>query len=350
MSHRAPICSVIIPTHNRCALVARAIDSVLSATPDGDLQVIVVDDASTDDTLAVLHEKYGRDARVRVLPLASNAGPSGARNRGLAEASGDFVLFLDSDDTLLPDALAHALAAFRQVPELQFLTLEGEAVSVDRRTRRQRIVREGTPGWHAEGFDAKRLQRRSIDPPAGIDGPSPTLEFGDLLPAALFGDLFWLSGLVIRRSAALAAGPFDTRYRNLEDWDFTARLCLTGAGGYLDHVGFRRETGHADQLSKAGSLWLTARMHRHVLANVRATGRMEGDASRRQLLRRAQAAADYCLGRCLLERPHHGHRARAYLLQSLRQAYKPLKTLAWLVVGEPMAGMSRYLRRHRPMH
>lgn len=347
MSRRPPICSVIIPTHNRCALAVRAIDSVLSSTLDSDLQVIVVDDASTDDTLAVLHERYGHDARVRVLHTASNEGPSGARNRGLAEATGDFVIFLDSDDTLLPSALAYAQAAFQQVPELQFLTLEGEAASIDRHDRRQRIVREGNAGWRAEGFDASRLQHRAIEPPAGIDGPSQKLEFGDLLSAALFGDLFWLSGLVIRRHAALAAGSFDMRYRNLEDWDFTARLCLTGAGGYLDHVGFHRETGHSDQLSKAGSRWLTAQMHQHVLANVRATGRMEGDASRQRLLRRAQAAADYCLGRCLLEQPHHGGRARAYLMQSLRQAYKPLKTLVWLAAGEPIARISRYRRGRR---
>jgi glycosyltransferase involved in cell wall biosynthesis len=341
MSLRPPAFSVIIPTHNRCALVERAVDSVLAGALANDVQMIVVDDASTDATLEVLGAKYGHDTRVNLLRSELNEGPSGARNRGLAAATGDFVVFLDSDDVLLPGALAFAQAAFERVPEMQFLTFEGDASSIDRRTFRQRIVRDVNPGWRSEGFDAHRFQRRTVDPPQEVDAPSLTLEFGDFFPAVLFGDLFWLSGLVIRRQAALDAGPFDTRYRNLEDWDFTARLCLTGLGGYLDHVGFHRETGRPDQLSNAGNLWLRAVMHQHILANVRATGRA-GSAASQRLLRRAQAAADYCLGHRLLER-RHDHFGRAYLTRSLRHAYKPIKSLVWLLGGQQLARIPRYL-------
>jgi len=335
MSLRPPAFSVIIPTHNRCALVERAIDSILAGTLGSDVQMIVVDDASTDATVQVLGEKYGHDTRVSLLRSEHNEGPSAARNRGLAAAMGDFVVFLDSDDVLLPDALELARAAFELVPEMQFLTFEGDATSIDGRSSRQRIVRDVNPGWRSEGFNAHRLQRRTVDSPDDVDTPPLTVEFGDFFPAVLFGDLFWLSGLVIRRHAALAAGPFDTRYRNLEDWDFTTRLCLTGLGGYLDRVGFHRETGRPDQLSNAGNLWLRAVMHQHILANVRATGRAGSDASQR-LLRRAQAAADYCLGHRLLER-HHERFGRAYLTRSLRHAYKPVKSLVWLIGGQHLA-------------
>jgi glycosyltransferase involved in cell wall biosynthesis len=341
MSPRPPTFSVIIPTHNRCALVERAIGSVLAGESASDVQMIVVDDASTDDTMRVLGEKYRGDTRVTLLRSELNEGPSGARNRGVAAATGDFVVFLDSDDVLLPDTLALAQAAFQQVPEMQFLTFEGDATSIERHTLKQRIVRDVNPGWRAEGFDAKRFQRRVVNSSDGVDAPPQIVEFGDFFPAVVFGDLFWLSGLVIRRQAALDAGPFDTRYRNLEDWDFTARLCMTGAGGYLDHVGFHRETGRPDQLSNAGNLWLRAVMHHHILANLRATGRMESEASQR-LLRRAQAAADYCLGHRLLER-HHDHFGRAYLSRSLRHAYKPVKSLVWLIGGQQLARVPRYL-------
>ena len=340
MLRRPPAFSVIIPTHNRCSLVERAIASVLASKMTNDMEIIVVDDASTDGTMQALQTTHRHDARVRVLRLDVNQGPSVGRNRGLAAATGDLVLFLDSDDTLLPDALGFAEVAFQQVPELQFLTLEGEKTSLEWKTFEQGIVRARNPGWRAEGFRADLLQQRSIEPPVGVDSPPRTLEFGDLFPAILFGDLFFLSGLVIRMQAALAAGPFNPRYRYLEDWDFSARLCLTGAGGYLDHVGFHRETGRADQLGRAGSTWRRALMHQHVLANLRATGQVDSVESQ-LLLKRAQAAADYWFGRCLLEQ-RHDYFGRAYLTRSLRQAYKPVKSLMWLVGGQQLARMPRY--------
>lgn len=348
VSDRPPAFSVIIPTHNRCGLVVRAVESVLEDALSGEVEVVVVDDASTDATTKILRERYRHDTRVRLLYSKINEGPSGARNRGLAIAEGDFVIFLDSDDRLLPHALAFAQAAFEQVPKMQFLSLEGEAASIDLQLFRQRIVRGGNPGWRREGFNADLFQHQVIEPSINIDKPPQMLEFGDLFPAVLFGDLFFLSGLVIRRHAALAAGPFNLKYRYFEDWDFAARLCLTGIGGYLAYVGFHREIGRKDQLGRVGTPLLRAVMHQHVLANVAATGRIDSKASLR-LLRRAQAAADYCLGHRLLER-HHQRSAQVYLMRSLRQAYKPFKTLVWLAGGEPLLDVSRYLSGRRLLH
>ena len=328
---------MVIPTFNARELMVRCLQRL---DDPAIAQTVVVDDASTDGTVKALQTRHQQDARVRVLRLEFNQGPSVGRNRGLAAATGDMVLFLDSDDMLLPDALGFAEVAFQQVPELQFLTLEGEKTSLEWGTFEQGIVRGRNPGWRAEGFDAELLQQRSIEPPAGVESLPGVLEFGDFFPAVLFGDLFFLSGLVIRRQAALAAGPFNPRYRYLEDWDFTARLCLTGLGGYLDHVGFHRETGRADQLGRAGSTWRRALMHQHVLANLRGTGRVDGVESQ-LLLERAQAAADYWFGRCLLEQ-RHDHFGRAYLTRSLRRAYKPVKSLLWLIGGQQLARMPRY--------
>lgn len=341
MDRKQPAFSIVIPTHNRCALTKRAIESVLASRHVEDIEIIVVDDASTDATHETLRDVYAHDARVRIVRLESGEGPSGARNHGLPLARGSFILFLDSDDTLQEDALAFAQEAFRHVPDLQFLSLEGVATSIDTLHSIPRIVHGENPGWSAEGFDPGKLQRHMIAPPDDIDGPPRTLEVGDLFPAVLFGDLFYLSGLVIRASAAHAAGPFDPRYRNLEDWDFSARLCQTGMGGYLDHVGFHREIGREDQLSNAGNHMLSAMMHERILANIRACVRIRRTGSAR-LIRRAQAAADYWLGRCLLEKRHH-RVARAFLLRSLRRGYKPLKTLTWLTLGIGGRTFSRYM-------
>src|SRR5262245_47409787 len=89
--------SVLVPTYNRSKLVRRAVESALAQSYRR-LEVLVVDDGSSDDTRQVIE---GMDPRVRYIRQA-NAGVSAARNRGIAEARGEFVAFLDSDDEWLP--------------------------------------------------------------------------------------------------------------------------------------------------------------------------------------------------------------------------------------------------------
>jgi len=98
--------SVIIPLFNKAAYIERALASVAAQTFT-DYEVIVIDDGSTDGGAAVAANS--RDPRVRVLSQP-NTGPGAARNRGLAEASGEFIAFLDADDEWLPDFLLRALA------------------------------------------------------------------------------------------------------------------------------------------------------------------------------------------------------------------------------------------------
>ncbi len=106
-----PKVSVIIPTYNRERLISRALDSVLKQTFT-DYEIIVVDDGSTDYTKDVL-KKY--EGRIRYFYQA-NSGISGARNRGLAEAKGEYIAFLDSDDAWLPEKLAMQVAILDRDP------------------------------------------------------------------------------------------------------------------------------------------------------------------------------------------------------------------------------------------
>jgi glycosyltransferase involved in cell wall biosynthesis len=115
--------SVVISTYNRSGLVGRAIESALAQS--GDVEVVVVDDASTDDTA---ERVGGYGDRVRHLRQRENLGPGAARNWGINEASGDLVIMLDDDDELLPGAVEHILAADSELddgdehPVLQFRT------------------------------------------------------------------------------------------------------------------------------------------------------------------------------------------------------------------------------------
>lgn len=106
--------SIVIPTYNRAHLVRRAIDSCLKNAPDG-IEVIVVDDASTDATPSVLSDIS--DPRVRAFQLADNVGVCAARRFGVFRALGNWVGFLDSDDALIADGTTRLLERLAEVPD-----------------------------------------------------------------------------------------------------------------------------------------------------------------------------------------------------------------------------------------
>jgi glycosyltransferase involved in cell wall biosynthesis len=107
--------SVVIPTYNRCDLIGRAIKSVLDQDwPD--LDIVVVDDASTDRTGDVIPTVF---PRVRYFRQDRNRGQCEARNRGIREARWPWILFLDDDDVLLPGALSRITARIELLPDLE---------------------------------------------------------------------------------------------------------------------------------------------------------------------------------------------------------------------------------------
>lgn len=116
-----PLLSVVIPAWNRAQLVC---DAVRSALVQGAVEVIVVDDASTDATAAVLEREFG--SQIRVLRLEHRRGAGGARNAGAQVASGEFVAFLDSDDIWLPGKLEAELAVFAQFPEADVVVSDSQ--------------------------------------------------------------------------------------------------------------------------------------------------------------------------------------------------------------------------------
>ena len=103
--------SVIIPTYNRAKLLLRSMQSVLEQTFT-DLELIVVDDASTDDTEQVVTSV--RDDRVRYIRMEKNGGAGAARNAGIAAARGEWIAFQDSDDVWFPDKLARQFAQLKE--------------------------------------------------------------------------------------------------------------------------------------------------------------------------------------------------------------------------------------------
>ncbi len=121
-----PIISVVIPTYNRAAFICRAVDSALGQTY-APLEVVVVDDGSKDDTREVLR-KYGD--RIRYV-AKENGGVSSARNVGVREATGEYIAFLDSDDTWVPEKLAVQMDIFRAHPDYGMVLSECAQVTAE---------------------------------------------------------------------------------------------------------------------------------------------------------------------------------------------------------------------------
>ena len=115
MTNNLPLVSIIIPAYNTAPYIHRAIESSLRQTHPN-IEVLVVNDGSTDDTLKVVEEYAAKDERVRVF-TQENAGVSAARNYGIREAKGEYVTMLDSDDWLEDDAVEAMLDVQSKYPD-----------------------------------------------------------------------------------------------------------------------------------------------------------------------------------------------------------------------------------------
>lgn len=113
-----PLFSIIIPLYNKAEYICMSIDSILSQTFQN-FEIIIVDDGSTDSSFSIVQNHYQLN-RVRLLQQA-NAGPAAARNTGVKNAIGEWVLFLDADDVLLPDALDTFAKLIKEHIEIKYI-------------------------------------------------------------------------------------------------------------------------------------------------------------------------------------------------------------------------------------
>jgi len=186
------VVTVVIPTYDRSALLARTLRSVLAQRGVG-LQVVVVADGFTDETADMI----GRLADPRVILLRNPVpvGVSTARNQGIEAATGDWVAFLDDDDLWAPDKLASQLRA------------------AEREAR----------GWAYGGSVTVTgaLEILAGGPPPAADAVVGQLPWRNSVPAGA-------SNVIVRADVLAAAGPFDPRLRHTADWDLWIRLGRLG--------------------------------------------------------------------------------------------------------------------------
>lgn len=112
---KPPRASFVIPVFNGQAFLAETIQSCLDQTCKN-IEIVVVDDGSTDGTFDILNHFQHQDERVKVVRLEKNGGRSNARNKGVEAAQSDFIFTLDADDICLPDRVAKTLEYFKKNP------------------------------------------------------------------------------------------------------------------------------------------------------------------------------------------------------------------------------------------
>ena len=208
--------SVIIPTFNRSSMIKEALESVLVQDYRG-FEIILVDDGSTDDTLEVL-DAYKKDIRLLTQP---NKGVSAARNAGVACSNGDFLAFLDSDDTWLPEKLSEQVKFFN--------------------SNKDALICQTQEKWIRNGVRVNQKNRH-------------TKLSGMIFKASVSMCLVSPSAVMLKRSLFERMGGFDERLPACEDYDLWLRIGCRHPVSLLNRELIIKRGGHDDQLSRAPGL------------------------------------------------------------------------------------------------
>lgn len=260
----SPGVSVLIPTYNVASWIEGSLASAL-ASRGVDLEVIVVDDGSADQTAEIAEAVAMRDPRVVVVRQLENRGPGAARNVALARATKPWVATLDADDAFAPDRLAHLVAL-------------GEAAGADVVSDDVAIVRDGEDATWTTMYEAFNWRHAE----------------GHCLTLAEFADMDWIIQPIVRRSFLDRYGlRYREDIRHGEDFLFYTRALLSGArwvtatgAGYI----YRRRAG---SLTLGGSHVADNLVATHAALEAVESSASPGDgaAFRRRLVREREMTA-----------------------------------------------------------
>ncbi|MCK6554755.1 glycosyltransferase family 2 protein [Candidatus Binatia bacterium] len=258
--------SVIVPAHNNGPFLARALKALASST-FRDYEIVVVDDASTDDTPEVAAR-----AGVRVLRLDRNGGPARARNRGAEVATGEFLVFVDADVCVHPDTLGRFDAHFRANPEVVAVMGSYDDTPAD-------------PGFVSQ---FKNLMHHYVHHRSRRDAWT-----------------FWAGCGAVRRDVFLRFGGFDENYRRpcIEDIELGNRMAAAGLHIDLDPT---IQATHLKRWTLAGLVrtdirdrgvpwFLLMRHNRHMPADLNVTGTQRASVALVGLLLALLAALSFTL-------------------------------------------------------
>jgi len=293
MNTDRPLVSAIVPVFNAERYVREALDSVLGQTYPA-LEVVVVDDGSTDRTAEIVRA-YGD--RVRFLQQA-NKGPAAARNLGLANARGRYIGFLDADDQWLPDKVERQVGLLEANPDL------GACY--------------GALVYFNEQGEIASLTHQAVPTPSGWI-------FEDILTHPGF---IGIDTLMIRRDCLDRVGPFNEDLRTAEDTNLTLRLARHWPFGYLPGPVARYRVHSQSLTQQAGIPRGTIRSLDHLVSLYPDLRPSRNRAMRKAYALRHMDMCDLAL--------HRGTRkdARRHGLRAV--SYAPKSKRAWAYLGRAL--------------
>jgi len=308
----SPTVSVVMPTYNRAHLLQQVVESILSQDFE-DLELVIVDDGSTDRTADVVRELQARDPRVRYVPLPQNRGVGFARDAGLRYARGKYIALADSDDLWLPGRLRAQAQCLQRYPQIDIIF--GEFLNIDHVKGTQRLALANSPGLR--DVTARPIEDDLFLVERGI-------EIG-----ILRSNFIAAQTMVLRREIFDRVGGFNATLRMSEDLEFCWRAAVLGARyAYLDWPLLERHR-RGDSLTTQGD-----RPHLDRLDAVKVMYQTCRRLGRRDLLKhvRATELRTYCnLLRIYGERGQRTAAMHVYM-KSLRRGLS-LRTLAWFLMA-----------------
>jgi len=302
-----PRVTVLIPAYNAARTIERALASVWRQNYS-EMEVIVVDDCSTDDT--GIHVERTAGGYLRLIRLDKNVGVSGALNVGIRQARNDYIAFLDADDEWLVDKLIKQLPIIEAHPDMTLIACGGESVDPVGRI-----------------FDTFGLELPPFSP-------------REFWRALLVKTYFSRSTVVARRTKLLEVGGFDEALMVSEDQDMWIKLASNGETGFLPEVLVRIHNMPNSLGARYGEreAEFTLPMIRNHLS--RLAGRLSKRETR-QILGQRYAAT----GRNIYGLGSYG-RGAALVIRGALFGNRPLENFAYLVSSSsPMMRLKSHLRR-----
>ena len=217
----ASLVSVVIPTYNCSIYIGDTVRSVLSQTYK-DLEIIVVDDGSIDNTKQALELFRGKIVYI----YQENKGLAEARNTGIKASKGEYVAFLDADDLWLEDKIEKQVELFKNSSEVDIVFSDFSAFTAKK---------EISSSWiknYFEVFYAYELTFEKIF--AKKSYGSPSRYSGDICKTMFLGNLILPSTVLIKKKCFDNVGYLDTNYRLNADYDLFLRISLRHSAGYID--------------------------------------------------------------------------------------------------------------------
>lgn len=246
-----PTVSILLPTYNRAKFLGEAISAALSQTFT-DLEIVLVDDGSSDGTRELVESFAKDDDRVRYI-YQDNAGVSVARNRAMRESRGDLIAFLDSDDVWMPWKLELQVEVLQAYPNAGMCWTDMDAIHPDGRPLKNQFLKTMYSSYKNLGQEPLFSSHEKVgDVLANCPSEltDAALSVGNIYSKMFMGNLVHTPTVVLRRDWAEQVGPFDeTMKRGGEDFKFHLATTRLGDVAFADVASILYRVGNGDQIT-----------------------------------------------------------------------------------------------------